>query len=36
MFAGLIVVLGFTLVGLFLLSLHAEHGPEAAHEEEHH
>jgi hypothetical protein len=29
MFAGIILVFGFTLVGLFLFSLHAEHGPGA-------
>jgi hypothetical protein len=29
MFAGIILVFGFTLVGIFLLSLHAEHGPGA-------
>jgi hypothetical protein len=27
MFPGLIVLFGLSLIGLFLLSLHAEHGP---------
>ena len=29
MFAGLMLLFGFILVGLFLVSLHAEHGPGA-------